>query len=162
MICIFSLLLPCSWMWPKENTIMLTGLTLVMATNVKRAINAAPLSQHTTLVYLLNRWPRLNYVISPFSWISNTSSSKFIHLSNNQKKFHHQVFLYTTWTHAFYLSSNYCGWIVHGPMYYPHFCPDSRSLFASLHISPCALISIISPLPEHSSQCSHLLLFSPT
>lgn len=94
MLCIFSLSLLCSWMWPKKNIIMLTGLTLIMTTNVKKAINDAPPSRHTSLVYLLTHWPRLNYVISPFSSTYNTSSSKLIHLRDNQKTSHHHASLY--------------------------------------------------------------------
>lgn len=94
MLCIFSLSLPCSWTWPKKNIIMLTGLTLIVTANVKRAINDVPPPRRTTRVYLLTHWPRLNYVISPFPSISNTSSSKLIHRRDNQKKPHHHISLY--------------------------------------------------------------------
>lgn len=81
---------------------MLTGLTLIMTTNMKRAINAAPPSQHTTVVYLLTCCPRLNYIISLFSSTSNTSFSKLMYLRDryNQKESHHHISLFiTTWAH---------------------------------------------------------------
>ena len=59
---------------------MLTGLTLILTTNLKRTIDDAQKSYDTSLVHLLAHYPRLTitFLISP--QIPGTSSSKLMHL----------------------------------------------------------------------------------
>lgn len=84
----FSFLHLCSWIWLKKTVTKLTDLTLIITTKPQRDYQQ---SYDTSLVYPLVQCPRLTIKFLIFPQISDTSSSKLMHLRDYATYFSEKI-----------------------------------------------------------------------